>query len=197
MEMDNTAIQLFFSAVLAIATVAYTIATVLLLIESTKARKLKTNPCVIPYLKISDDHQLLLFCLKNIGEGVARNVHVELREEYYCFGKQDIPLSQYRVFQDGVAVFPPQYELTYILGSRETCLADNTNDYIEFYVSYANLNKKRNKPMCYKLMFQQIGQNYVLPPDSDLGRIAYYLKDVSKTLKKGSEGEAGVLTLTP
>lgn len=184
--MDDSMIQLFFSAVLAIATLAYTIATVLMLIESVKTRKLKTSPCIVPYLKMSEDRQLVLLYVKNVGEGVARNVQIKLNNNYFCFDNQNIPLSQYRIFQEGVSVFPSQYELVYILGNRDNCLAANTDNYIELLVRYADMKGKKHGGKCYKLLFQQIRQDFVNPPDSDVGRIAYYLKDISSSLNRVS-----------
>lgn len=180
--MDESVIQIIFSAVLAFATLAYTIATVLMLIESVKTRKQKISPCIVPYLKMSDDHQLVLLYVKNIGEGIAKNVHIKLCNDYLCFDNQNIPLSQYRIFQDGVSVFPSQYELVYILGKRDSCLAANTDYYIELLVNYDDMKGKKYREEYYKLLFQQIGQGYVTPPDSDIGRIAYYLKDISNSL---------------
>ncbi len=186
-DMDESVIQIIFSAVLAFATVAYTIATVLMLIESVKVRKLKISPFVVPYLKISDDKQLVLLYVKNVGVGIARNVHIELCNDYLCFDNQNIPLSQYRIFQDGVSVFPSQYELVYILGNRDSCLAANTDNYIELFVNYDDIKGKKYRGEYYKLLFQQIGQGYVTPPDSDTGRIAYYMKDISNSLNRISK----------
>lgn len=183
-DMNESVIQIFFSAVLAFATVAYTIATVLMLIESVKTRKQKTSPCIVPYLKMSDDCQLILLYVKNVGEGIAKNVQIKLCNNYFCFDNQNIPLSQYRIFQDGVSVFPSQYELGYILGNRESCLAANTNKYIELFVSYDDIKGKKHGGEYYKLLFQQIKQDYVNPPDSDTGRIAYYLKEISNSLNR-------------
>ena len=185
--MDEAVIQIIFSAVLAFATVAYTIATVLMLIESVKVRKIKISPYVVPYLKISDDQQLILLYVKNVGEGIARNVHIELCNDYFCFDNQNIPLSQYRIFQDGVSVFPSQYEMVFILGNRDSCLAANTDYYIELLVNYDDMKGNKYKGECYKLLFQQIGQGYVTPPDTDMGRIAYYLKDISNSLNRISK----------
>lgn len=186
-DMDESVIQIVFSAVLAFATVAYTVATVLMLIESVKVRKQKASPCIVPYLKTSDDYQLVLLYVKNVGEGIARNVRIELCNDYFCFDNQNFPLSQYRIFQDGVSVFPSQYELVYILGNRESCLAANNDYYIELLVYYDDMKGKKNGGEHYKLLFQQIGQGYVTPPDSDIGRIAYYLKDISNSLNRISK----------
>ena len=186
-DMDESVIQIIFSAVLAFATLAYTIATVLMLIESVKTRKQKTSPCIVPYLKMSDDHQFVLLYVKNVGEGVARNVQIKLNNNYFCFDNKSIPLSQYHIFQEGVSVFPSQYELVYILGNRDSCLAANIDNYIELLVNYADIKGKKCEKECYKLLFQQIRQDFVNPPDSDIGRIAYYLKDISNSLNRISK----------
>lgn len=180
---EETMIQLVFSAVLAFATVAYTVATILMFVESVKSRKLKTKPDVIPYLQTSDNHKALMLCVKNIGEGCARNVQIKVLKDYYCFGKENLPLSHYHIFQEGVTIFPSGYELHYYLDNAVRAMSQE-NGYVEMVVCYSDENGKSYKSENYKLVFNQISQSYSNPPETNEGKIAYYLKEISDSLKK-------------
>ena len=175
-------IQLVFSAVLAFATVAYTIATILMFVESVKSRRLKTKPVVIPYLKTSDNHKTLMLCIKNIGEGCARNVHIKVLKDYCCFGKDSLPLSHNHIFKEGVSVFPSEYELHYYLDNAVKAMCQK-DGYIELVVYYSDDNGKSYKSENYKLVFNQISQSYSNPPETNEGKLVYYLKEISDSLK--------------
>ena len=86
-------------------------------------------------------------------------------------------------FKNGVNVFPPQYELKFYIDSLKNIDYDSCNSYIELEVSYKNMDNKLYKEV-YQLPFNQIvGTNYSNPPETYMGQIPYYLKEISKFIK--------------
>lgn len=107
-----TFITLVLSIIVALATIVYTIVNYYMYKESKATRLQKAEPIIVTFLKCSSDHSLLSLYVKNIGEGCARDVAVHVDKDYKLF-REDEKLQDYRLFNDGVSAYPPQYELHY------------------------------------------------------------------------------------
>ena len=112
--------SLVLSAVVALATIAYTWINYLMYRESKISRLQKLKPEIIPYLQSTASKNVLCLYIKNIGEGCAKNVKVKLLRDYNCLGKADWPLSKFPLFNEGVSVYPPGYELHYYIDFWDT-----------------------------------------------------------------------------
>lgn len=176
-------VELILSTVLAFATVCYTIINLMMWLESRATRKQKITPQVIVYLKTTEDHLTLCVHIKNIGEGCARNVQVRVLKDYNQFGKEQYPLSNLMFFKNGASIFPPQYELKFYIDSVKNIDYESNNSYIELEVLYQDIDNKHYREV-YQLPFNQIvGINYSNPPETYMGQIPYYLKEISKLIK--------------
>lgn len=89
--------QNILSFALVLVTLAYTITSVLTWLESRATRKQKNEPNIIVYLRSNVSHDTLYVCVKNIGEGCARNVKVIPIKDYSLFGK-DLKLGNFSLF---------------------------------------------------------------------------------------------------
>lgn len=181
--MTHQTTELILSAVLAVATVCYTVINLLMLIESRRTRRQKILPQVIAYLKSTDDHQTLMLCIKNVGEGCAKNVKVTMLHDYNAFEKEQYQLSSFKIFTEGVNVFPSGYELHYYINWWEE-LVKRDGEYIELTIDCCDINGKTCPQQYFSLPFRQVASNYSTPPETYVGQIAYYLKEISKSLKK-------------
>lgn len=106
-------VEIILSSVLAICTAIYTIINLFLLIESRATRKQKSTPLLIAFLKSTENHLMLELHIKNIGEGVAKNVKINVLKDFNRMGKDNLTLSEIGIVKNGFNVFPPQYELKY------------------------------------------------------------------------------------
>ncbi len=175
--------ELLLSIVVASATLIYTVVTIFQLAESRKNRLLKEAPSIIPFLKSSEDHKTMELIIKNFGEGVAKNVRVEFTKDVKRFDK-DFGFSEIGISKHGLNIFPPQYQLKYFVGFFTKIYETNNKDFVEIGITYENLNNRKFKTH-FKLPFNQIfGQNYSTPPETYMGQIPYYLKEINSTLKK-------------
>lgn len=173
--------QEIISFSLLVATCLYTLVTVLMWLESRKTRLQRVTPEIIAYLKTSEDHNVVMLVIENIGEGCGYDLKVDLDEEYHTFGKEDKTLSQLPIFNDGVSIYPPKYRLQYYLGTSDQI--NKLQETIGLNLRYRNQNKKKYAKHTV-LRINQIVCFYSDPPETYMGKMAYYLKEIDMKLGK-------------
>ena len=181
--MQPELMQLILSIVLVAATIAYTGINWKMLKENRIARQQKIAPLIIPYLKSTATHEMVCLYIKNMGEGCARDVRVQIIKDYHVFYKDDYLLSNHPIFTEGVNVFPSGYELHYNLNWWDLVRKQGMDDCIELEITCTDINGCIHGPHHYKLKLSQIMSNYTTPPDTYQGQTAYYLKEIHKELK--------------
>lgn len=175
--------ELILSIVVASATTIYTIITIFQLIESRKVRFQKESPNIVPYLKSTEDHTTMQLYIENFGEGVAKDVKVEFIKDFNRFNKEGFSLSEVGISKNGMNYFPPKYKLKYGLGIMVELNKENHNEKIVLEISYKGLNNYKFKNV-FELPINQIfGQSYSTPPETYMGQIPYYLKEINNQLK--------------
>ncbi len=180
-------VEIILSLVIAICTVLYTVINLMLWFESRQSRKQKITPHVIAFLKSAENHTILELHIKNIGEGVAENVKIKTLKDYNQFGHDTHLISELGIMKNGFNVFPPQHELKYYLHSFTEIYEKYKDDSIKFEISYSSSDKRKFKEVI-ELPFKQVfGQNYSNPPETFMGQIPYYLKEINSTLKKNQK----------
>ena len=168
--------------IIASATVIYTVVTVFQLNESRKSRLLKEAPNIIAFLKTSEDHTVLSLYIQNYGDGVAKNVSIFFTKDFNRFNKEGYHISKIGIAQHGMNFFPPQYQLKFDVGFIEDVFQTCKDDYVELEIRYQNL-QNRSFQSLFKLPFNQVfGQTYSNPPETYLGQISHYLKEINSTL---------------
>ena len=176
-------VEIVLSSVLAVSTVVYTAINLMLWYESRATRKQKIAPLIVAFLKSTESNKVLTLHIKNIGEGLAKNVKTKIIKDYKRFGKDDMLLSNDGIFKNGFNNFPPQYELSYYIQFIPELKSEVGTVGVEIEISYENSEKDKFENI-YILPFNQIlGQGYSDPPESFIGQIAYYLKEINGTLK--------------
>lgn len=71
-------VELTLSIVLAASTVCYTIINLMMWFESRATRKQKILPFIVAYLQSTDNHNVEVLHIKNIGEGYAKDVRFKV-----------------------------------------------------------------------------------------------------------------------
>ena len=177
-------VEIILSIVIAVCTVLYTIINSLLWFESRSTRKQKTSPHIIAYLKSTEDHVMMSLHIKNIGEGLAKNVKVKILKDYKQFGKNNQFLSELGTMKNGFNSFPPQYELKYYINTNTDIYKTEKDEKIELELNYESCDNRKFTEI-FELPFNQLfGQNYSSPPETYIGKISYYLNEMNATLKK-------------
>lgn len=176
--------QNILSFVLVLVTLAYTITSVLTWLESRATRMQKNEPNIIVYLRSNVSHDTLYICVKNIGDGCARNVKVIPVQDYSLFGK-DLKLGDFSLFSEGVNVFPPQFEMIFPLDSWSGINLEN-DPFVQFVVCCTDL-KGHVKQNQFRLPFRQLKSLYSTPPPMAEERIPFYLNQIHKDLKQIKE----------
>ncbi len=173
--------EIILSIVIASSTVVYTIINAMMWWESRATRIQKTTPHIIAYLKANESQMNICLFIKNIGEGFAKDVKLDVISDYVRFGDEKLSLSNLFITKDKITSFPPQYELKYYLGER---VKEFKDEKFEIDICYSNSKGKR-----YRERFQLVpalitDQNYCDRPDSFVGQIAYYLEKINNNIEK-------------
>ncbi|HPW78449.1 MAG: hypothetical protein BWX62_00452 [Bacteroidetes bacterium ADurb.Bin037] len=175
--------ELLLSIVVASATLIYTVVTIFQLVESRKNRFLKESPNIVPFLKTTEEHSVLQLIIKNFGEGIAKNVKISFSKDFNRFGKEK-KLSDIGIAKYGMNYFPPQYELKFDIHWMNDICNSHQGDDIEIIITCENIHNHKFEEI-FLLPFKQLfGQIYVTPPETYMGQIPYYLKEINSTLKK-------------
>ncbi|MDO5654630.1 MAG: hypothetical protein Q4G27_00650 [Flavobacteriaceae bacterium] len=176
--------EIILSSVIATATIVYTIVTIFQLIESRKVRLQKSTPNIIAFLKSAENHIAMELHIKNFGEGVAKDVEVNFIKDFRRFNNDEQYFSSVGIAQNGLNYFPPNHFFKYYVGSMVTLYEENENEKIVVKISYKSLDNRYFSNI-FELPFNQIfGQNYSSPPETYMGQIPYYLKEINSQLKK-------------
>ncbi|MBP5516176.1 MAG: hypothetical protein J6X86_04410 [Bacteroidales bacterium] len=173
-------IELLFSGALVFATIKYTKATKMMYKESRETRLQKTNPCIIPFLKSSADHQSVFLYIQNVGEGTAKNVKVTINKGYEKSIKS-LNLDGYKLFREGVAIYPPQYELHFLINTWDNI---EKTDYIDLSIDYEGLDNRKFSQDHIRLTIWDSYHSWSGVPEETLDQIPYYLKTINNTLKQ-------------
>ena len=182
--MNLEVVQISLSAVITGATIVYTIITLMMWFESRATRKQKLTPQVIPYLKTSEGGDFLCLKIKNVGEGCAMNVKVKVIADSAICGNENQLLSGLPLFNEGINVFPSGYELNFYVDTWKNLQKRNVeNESLELEIIARDVKNHLYGPNRYTLKFCQIMSHYSTPPDSYIGQVAYYLKEIHKEIK--------------
>jgi hypothetical protein len=178
--------EIYLTIALVVCTMAYTVINYMMLNESRIQRKLKARPYVIAYLKSTEDYNGLRLYIKNVGEGVARNIKGRTLQDYNRFGNEANKLSDAGLFKCGLDILPPGGYVSYYLDTwgniRES---DIESMFIEIEISCDGVDNAKHDAY-FKLGFSRIcGQGYANPPETYLGKIASSLAQI-RNIKQSS-----------
>ena len=180
--------EITLSCVLVACTIAYTAINACMLIESFKLRKIKSMPLIIAYLKSTEDQKALRLYIKNIGEGVAKNVKIKITGDYSRFGLEQHMLSDLGIMKYGLNILPPQEQLMYFINSWINIGKNENleNERIEMSIGYAGIDGKKYNSTYNLLPVQVSGQDYTEPPETHVGKIAYFMEKISRAMNNVS-----------
>jgi hypothetical protein len=182
--------EIILSGVIAISTFAYAIINIFMLIENQKIREIKSTPLIVAFLKSTEDHSAFRLYIKNVGEGVAKDVKVKILNDYKTFGLENRMLSNLGIMKYELNILPPQEQLMYFVDSwgRFGKQEDYENQYINISIDYTGLDGKKKHNNTYNLLPIQLSdQGLGNPPETYIGRIAYFIEKISKDINGSIE----------
>jgi len=117
--------------------------------------------------------------IKNIGEGLAKNVKATIAEDYEMFGIEKYKLSEVGIFESGFEIFPPDFELKFNINMMRDSYKIDQDNIMRLTFEYENIHgRKYNNE--YNIPFNQIfGMAHSNPPGDYLGQIPFYLKKIN------------------
>lgn len=177
-------VEIVLSVVLAASTVLYTLINFFMLKESKRVRKQKVSPLLVAYISSTEDHAMYVLKIKNIGEGLAKNVRVVVIKDYKQFGGNGSLISDFGIVKNGFNFFPPQHELQFYVDNPVEIYNNNRDGEISLEISYDNIYGKSFSEVFTLPFSQMFGVNYSTPPETYLGKISYYVQKISDSLKK-------------
>lgn len=174
-----------FGGAVALCTAITCYATFSLIKETRQMRYAQAEPQIIPYFK-NGDVEITLFYLviTNVGSGVAYNVEFEIIKDFNIPQEPKIRLDKCGIIKTGVKFFPANMTHEYFMGTFINNSEAIMNSSVELKISYNDVFGFR-KIENYKLHLNELGgKGKINPPDSEIGRIGYYLEKINETLKK-------------
>lgn len=177
-------VEIVLSFVLAACTVLYTLINLFMLLESRNVRKQKVSPHIIAYLSSTEDHKVHVLKFKNIGEGLGKDVKVEVLKDYKQFGGNGSLISDFGIVKNGLNFFPPEFEMQFYVDNPVDIYKNYPDEYISLRINYKNIYGKKYTET-FELPFKQMfGLNYSNPPETYIGKVSYYLKKINESLNK-------------
>jgi hypothetical protein len=153
------------------------------IIEMRNDREAENRPVVVIYIEQKDFH-ITLIC-KNIGKGLAKNIHVEFDHDL----KDDNDNSVKDIlFAQTIPDMPPQYTLsTIITNNIRAFKRSDAQDLYRADISYeSSSNKKYKECYCFKLISTpnkafSLSNSYIIK--QNIKEISYGIRRISEELR--------------
>jgi hypothetical protein len=184
--MTTTAIfELFFSAIVPVCTVVYSILTWKLVIETRKMREFQISPDINIYFEPSQtDVSLIHLVFKNCGQGYARNVKFEVLKNFENYDSNSFDIKNTGLIQDGIDNFYSNQSFKFFFTDLTKNTQSKKADHLLIRTTFEDINGKKNSKDT-KLSLNQFSMiGLIEPPDNYIGRISYELHEIRKILIK-------------
>lgn len=141
--MSNN-LQLFFTGVVALATLVYAYLTYVLVKETIRLRQIQTEPEIIVYLQpIEDSPSFLEIIVRNIGGGTAYNLKWSFDLEAKLIKEKNTRLDKQKFFIEGMDYFAPGQIYRSIFGVTTELYEKPIPSALLLKVSYENMQTKK------------------------------------------------------
>lgn len=182
----KSVLSIVFSSIVALATGVYAVLTKRLVDETIKMRRVETEPKI----SITSEHRkewigFQDLVVKNIGNGPAYDIILEVSEEFHLPGNKNKKLSETTLFEEGIYHLAPSHEIRFFLNTIRDDI-ENPESF-KITVRYSSEESKKQQRDEYKDTYiidlslyeglSKIGQD-------DLYKIADNLEKIRKELRK-------------
>lgn len=168
-------LQIIFSAVVALATVAYAALTLFLVRETIRLREAQTEPEIVVYLQPSEHaNRAIDIVVKNIGAGSAHNLVWSFDTNAPLIKERGTNLDKMKFFE-GVTYFAPAQVFSSFFGTGPDLLREPVPPALKMVLKYENRNKK------------QYTREFIIDPMQFYGRMwigGQPMREMAESLKK-------------
>lgn len=191
LNMNNYELYtLIFSGIVAASAIASSIFTVSLIKETKRMRQSQAEPHILPYFHNGEvEVQLFYLTISNIGVGTAYNVRFEILQEFNIDKEPKIKLSKCGIIKNGIKYFPPRSEHEYFMGTMALNSKEIFESVVKLQIEYEDIFSNKKMEILELRMDELFGKSKINPPDSELGKIGYYLEKIQKTFEKQQQEE--------
>lgn len=176
-------VTLIFSGIVTISTVCYIVLTGKLVAESRKMREFQLAPDISCYLDFNEtDVSHMYLVIENIGLGTAQSVIFNIKKDFQYYQIPDLKPVNHGILKNGLNNFYPRQKFRYYITDLSQDFENKILDSISFTVSYKDiLGTKYSRH--FNLLVEEVqGIGKLTPPETYIGRIAYQLEHIRKTL---------------
>ncbi len=179
---------LILSTVVAISTIVYTILTWRLVFESKRMRDIQMTPDINFYFEFNEtDASLLYLVIENNGLGSAQNVHIDVVKNFDFYESELQNIENFGAVKNGLQHFYSRQKYKYYFTDLSQNSVNKIDKEIIIKVSYQNVNKKQYSKEFTLPIKETMGLGKLTPPDTHIGRIAYYLEKLNKNIESLKE----------
>lgn len=181
----NECLQIIFSGVVACSTIVYAFLTWRLVSETRKTRQFQQTPDINIRLEVSEaDASSLFIIFENNGLGVAKDVKFDILDDFKQYDHDYYKLSNKGIVKNGLPYFYSHQIFRYYLTDTSQNSEQKETDYIDVKALYTD-TIGRSYDKLFRLHIADIaGETRMSPPETYIGRVSYYLKDIREILKK-------------
>jgi hypothetical protein len=176
--------DLLFSGVVALSTLVYAILTWKLVSETSKMRKVQTEPSLHVFIQPRDEHnEITDMFIQNTGMGVARNIKFEVLSDFMY--SKEYWLRDIHLFKNGLEALAPNQKIRVFSTSYRDVKELNSKTYFEICIKYKNYEGK-NTYFKYLLDFTTLPENGMSMHDyvkDSVMKIETNIKNISSNIK--------------
>jgi len=94
--------------------------------QTVKAMREQNERLIRPYVtvRLTRDRTDYILLVENTGRTPAKDLRLEVDQEFHCLGNSDFALSNEALFAKGIGTFPPGSEVGYTLAHTVQMMAD-------------------------------------------------------------------------
>jgi hypothetical protein len=181
----NECLQIIFSGVVAGSTIVYAFLTWKLVSETRKTRQFQQTPDINIRLEVSEaDAGFLYIIFENNGLGVAKDVKFDIIDDFQYYDHEHYKLSSKGIVKNGLPYFYSHQIFRYYLTDTSQNQEQKETDYIDVKALYTD-TLGRSYDKLFRLQIADIaGETRMSPPETYLGRVAFYLKEIRNIMCK-------------
>jgi hypothetical protein len=181
----NEILQIIFSAVVALSTVAYSILTWRLVAETRRMREFQITPDINIFFERSEaDPSFTFIVFKNSGLGYAKNVKIKIIKDFEHYDNINQELKSKGIIKNGIESFYSNQSYKFYFTDVSQNHHQKMSDNLLLKTTYYDLNNKMFTKEINLSLFELTGMSVLTPPDSYLGMISYELSEIKKLIKE-------------
>ena len=175
--------SIVFSGIVTLSTIASLWLNYKLTKEARLTREHKDTPDINIRLKRAEaDPSSIFIVFENIGLGYAKNVNFKIIKDFSYYDHEMFELRNKGIILNKVNNFYPRQNFEYFITSLLENYDEKIKETITLEIEYENIFFRKYHKIINLDFREFAGELIINPPPHYLGRVAYELKEIKKTL---------------